>query len=617
MAEEVIEIGVKPVGGAEAQRLAAQMQSLQRELDDLNGAFSRGAVTGERYAQEKARLTAEANKATAALEREAMAVRELYQQASMASAAGQKFAGSLRAGDLAAGAATRGAGRLGNRLMVIGQTLDDLQYVPEMGLRPIINNLMQISPAAGVAAIALQTLVKHGAEIKSFGASLADYWGLDETTSKTTALGEAWKGVGSAIKEGANFLAGLGDGLDHMMGGKAKREAASVAAFLAEGTDGDKERGRSVAKTIDNYGRKQAVSEMVRKRSEIDPSLRDGAEGSEGRVREESAALVALVERAKKGDRDAISTLEQRMAGTRLGAVAEANSPEAQEQAKAFRKATDEQQQFEQKRIEAQNRAAREANDKAEKESESRAKDQAKAMQGRFDERALAGSVMSEKEVRDALVASGSSSAEAEAQAPKVASDLAATFDQRVKDNALKQGGGMTWEESRADLAQAEQKKKADEEAKRAQQIGADFKRADPNVAKDLERQVLGKSLGLAGSMSHAETVSALAEAMKAKGLGEDDAARRGAAEQMTKDAEAGVAAKVEEGVIAGQDKRPFRTEVFGGGDFNRAVLTASTQGDDPGKQQLDVSKQMLAKLVENVAAINQLDMRARWPGKR
>lgn len=50
-------------------------------------------------------------------------------------------------------------------LAVIGQTLDDMQYVGEMGLRPIINNLMQIHPLLGLAALGFDQMRKHGAEV--------------------------------------------------------------------------------------------------------------------------------------------------------------------------------------------------------------------------------------------------------------------------------------------------------------------------------------------------------------------------------------------------------------------------------------------------------------------
>jgi hypothetical protein len=64
-------------------------------------------------------------------------------------------------------AQSRRRGGLGNmNLAAIGGTLDDLQYVPEMGLRPILNNIMAIAPAAGIALLALDQLRKHFTDLQ-------------------------------------------------------------------------------------------------------------------------------------------------------------------------------------------------------------------------------------------------------------------------------------------------------------------------------------------------------------------------------------------------------------------------------------------------------------------
>ena len=59
----------------------------------------------------------------------------------------------------------------GQKLMQLGQTLDDMQYVGEQGLRPIINNVMQLSPVLGTAMIAVQLLYSNWDNLsKLFGA---------------------------------------------------------------------------------------------------------------------------------------------------------------------------------------------------------------------------------------------------------------------------------------------------------------------------------------------------------------------------------------------------------------------------------------------------------------
>lgn len=57
-------------------------------------------------------------------------------------------------------AAGKGANSAGYKMIQFGQIIDDLQYVPQQGLRPILNNIMQIAPAIGIALVAVEGLVK-------------------------------------------------------------------------------------------------------------------------------------------------------------------------------------------------------------------------------------------------------------------------------------------------------------------------------------------------------------------------------------------------------------------------------------------------------------------------
>ena len=63
-------------------------------------------------------------------------------------------------------------GMSANKVLQLGRTFDDLQYVPQQGLRPIINNVMELSPALGMAMIAVQLLITHWDELSAaFGKS--------------------------------------------------------------------------------------------------------------------------------------------------------------------------------------------------------------------------------------------------------------------------------------------------------------------------------------------------------------------------------------------------------------------------------------------------------------
>jgi hypothetical protein len=63
-------------------------------------------------------------------------------------------------GAAALGSAGKGASKAAYQMQMLGNTIDDLQYVPEMGLRPILNNIMMISPAIGIGLVAFEMLRK-------------------------------------------------------------------------------------------------------------------------------------------------------------------------------------------------------------------------------------------------------------------------------------------------------------------------------------------------------------------------------------------------------------------------------------------------------------------------
>jgi hypothetical protein len=117
----------------------------------------------------------------------------------------------------------RSANMAGYQLQILGQGLDDLQYVGEMGLRPIINNLMQMSPQLGIAAIGFDLLWKHASKFIEMGekttgvaAQMAE---LAKVTEKTAA---EQKKLNDYKKEGQQIEA--------MMGGQSAKERADTGA---------------------------------------------------------------------------------------------------------------------------------------------------------------------------------------------------------------------------------------------------------------------------------------------------------------------------------------------------------------------------------------------------
>jgi hypothetical protein len=145
-----------------ADELAAAQNKLKASLD-----LVRQAVVS------KATAMAAAAQATASARQAAKDLADA--NAKLAASAKQAAADQVRAANAAANAAKQAAkvkaaadremqdstGASTNKLAVFAQTLDDLQYVPEMGLRPILNNLVQISPALGILGIAVQAVISN------------------------------------------------------------------------------------------------------------------------------------------------------------------------------------------------------------------------------------------------------------------------------------------------------------------------------------------------------------------------------------------------------------------------------------------------------------------------
>ena len=185
MADQQIALGFR-FDTAQVTAASARVQELKTKLVDLDVALNQGVIKGDAYKAAVSRINGELAKTqvTAAAAERIMGDLTLAtylseKAATAASVAEANRAGAIRAshaviGDQVialraqAGAAASGssaivggmgrsgaaAGQFGYKLMMVGQTLDDFQYVAAMGLRPVINNLMQFSAVLGIAAIA-------------------------------------------------------------------------------------------------------------------------------------------------------------------------------------------------------------------------------------------------------------------------------------------------------------------------------------------------------------------------------------------------------------------------------------------------------------------------------
>jgi hypothetical protein len=116
-----------------------------------------------------------------------------------------------------------------------------------------------------------------------------------------------------------DYLQKIGPAWKELSGQEARDAAAAIKAFREAPSDEMKARGKRVADAINNYGQGQFLDEMIA------PGLR---ENNPRVALEEEKALVDLIAKARKGDRDAVFELEDRTRGTPIGAAITAANPE-------------------------------------------------------------------------------------------------------------------------------------------------------------------------------------------------------------------------------------------------------------------------------------------------
>ena len=128
----------------DAVKAAESLERVRQEQRELQDAFDAGKVSLSTYRSEMAQL----GEAESKLERQSAAASKAMTAIGSAAKTHTEIAGA-------------GFSNLSNKLQVFGQTLDDAGYIAEQGLRPVIGNLMQMSPWLGIAAIGVDFLWKN------------------------------------------------------------------------------------------------------------------------------------------------------------------------------------------------------------------------------------------------------------------------------------------------------------------------------------------------------------------------------------------------------------------------------------------------------------------------
>jgi hypothetical protein len=340
-------ISVAPDDDLQSQlgKLKAALDQVEGELNELHTKFGQtgqaASITGLRIgdlAAEKLKLKAEIDKVTASL--------------------GTNAAAHSRA----AAAAAQGVGaskQFSYQLMALGSTLDDLQYVGEMGLRPIINNLMMLSPALGIALIAFDQIRKHSEELisalRGVNAVFGDFLGQG-TQSLFEGMISNFEKVGKAAKRLVDDIKGA---WGELSGSNQKAAEDMVAEFAKVGAndEANKKKGKAYSEAVtEKYGRGNLLGRFV------SPEL---AENNPELAQREAARIAGMMNRVAAGSPEAIKELEGMAAhDPALRGVLHEADPQTKENAKredALRKEADKRK----KAADRRDREMQEADEKA------------------------------------------------------------------------------------------------------------------------------------------------------------------------------------------------------------------------------------------------------------
>ena len=372
----------------------------------------------------------------------------------------------------------RASGAAGYRIMQLGQTMDDLQYVGEMGIRPIINNIMQIAPAAGIALIGINQIINNWDQVREIFRDTAVGDALDTIGEKADELGRKFglirdkvKDSADAIKEGMSSAA---DTIDAVGAAGSGDRGGAVRDAIAQAGGGAAFRQRLIAEEVARIGPEAANREF----RQADGKTLTGRQLSEAKIN-------GIMANALKGDESAIRNLTD-MAGGNFGANYTAALPETKQAA------ADAQRRAEEAAAERE-KIAEDRRKRTEAEQQRMAEQAAAGFRPEYIRRESAAGAMGPDlpaadrraimhgQLRDRLTASGLSTEDANAAATGALDKLAAELDTTVRE---KMAGGLSRSEALGSLAEQDRlRQQAEAERARSEALQLAGERA-PNLVR-------------------------------------------------------------------------------------------------------------------------------------
>lgn len=182
MPEEDYQLRFRTVGNEEAEILAKKVEDATAKIKLLTEAMDRNPRIAQNYAKALQGLHQEAMTASVLLAKFGTVTDTTYQTLERAKVRMESARGE--------------SAKFQQGLQKLGYAADDLQYVFQngMGLRPIINNLMQVSPLVGALALAADLLYRHWDSVEGL-------WGNSKAKTEAQLMEELAKKTGLTADE--------------------------------------------------------------------------------------------------------------------------------------------------------------------------------------------------------------------------------------------------------------------------------------------------------------------------------------------------------------------------------------------------------------------------------
>jgi hypothetical protein len=514
-----------------------------------------------------------------------------------------------------------GGGSRAQGMLTVGRFIDDLQYVPQQGLRPIANQLVEIAPKIGIVAIGLSVMASAAkaawAAMKDGGDPATE---VDRLRAKVEELDGAWIKTADSIREAGKAREALSNA----------EKAAEARAIRPEGVEKAAGGFKAAAATVGGNAAESVVRQLASEEYAsndiglVKRGLESGAIGGDlaasvGLSRESTSQEVArqldipefraelrealvgsrtneLMAGLANGDPGAAKNIFAMAGNSKLGArdargeytngflrslASETAPKDAMKAAMGIRG--------------DYGKSKSDSTKEAREEAERRASDLAGDLQTRFNR---GGGTMSEADVAAALSSAGANPADASA----TRATLAKSYGESVRERAL--SDNLTPDGARAAIASDYAKEDAERARRESDKARSEALGAAEQAAPALQGQANAGFMRMLNSGASAGDVTRRIEeeirsALQGRGLGADQAAI--AASAMAGEAQSGAEKSIAGGIDSEYDRRmnqkPKGPELFGAEDLWRKVAVAAGGGEND--RQLNVMNSQLSELRE------------------